>query len=690
MTKGRSSTRKASTSRPGGTRSRLRGRTPDALKPQPRSSSPSPNPSVPFSVLAGEGPRSPIPASTPRRRTLPEEAPEEDIIPVVKKRKTIALPTPRHQTPHSAQQPSPVHNVPVSRGSSTTGRRYLQPVDKPATLSATASQHGERAVSHVYAPTDPATGGVVDADITAASPQMPPSAMLQAALRSMQELVKAAASRSDERIAALEDRMDRCFSQYQEAIGILLRGVAYSNKDSDGKERIDLKLAPLKHIYAGLFYNRMFGMVFVKTFHGELELCASPGTLAHASEVVDRTATVLHALVFRRLLCERTARGLATSSTHVRAGNFRLELCLTMIGTAQSNSTVGVQTVTTGNGIETVPRPSWLRPGYVQTDDVKEVVRRCEDPTVKRSHMIVTPPKNTMEFETGLLWEESVERKMLVHEIVKRLHQRHVQHLNRARENVRGDFFTSLGFLWHSSMLTTYHLEVKGPIAANIRSISLTHVPDGRDTEVIRQKNLSLWKELVNHHVRDMEIIVEYEVTVFERRPFPELGRSSGERKNLVRRINFLLVALRFCTRFVASYKADDYFALHSASLQVVFAVACVFREIFIRFRESGNTLPVTDTDGTWGEDERSIHTLILDLVPSFSRTQKHILQDQVLRLSSEEFKGLHQDMAASNTNRARDYGDHILLSQDERGGDPGETIEDHHIACMKSFDFSA
>ena len=26
---------------------------------------------------------------------------------------------------------------------------------------------------------------------------------------------------------------------------------------------------------------------------------------------------------------------------------------------------------------------------------------------------------------------------MLVHEIVKRLHQRHVQHLNRARENVR-------------------------------------------------------------------------------------------------------------------------------------------------------------------------------------------------------------------------------------------------------------
>ena len=516
---------------------------------------------------------------------------------------------------------------------------------------------------------------------------MPPSVMVRTALRSMEDLVRSESARNDGRIAALEDKMERCFGQYQEVVGMLLRGMVSNNRDKDVKDRIHLKLAPMKHIYSGLFYNRMFGMVFVTTFKDAIEKGASSETDEdNYLPIINSTSLILHALVFRRLLSERTASGVARSSVHRLGGQFRLDLCMAMIGTAQSNDRVGVQAISTENGREQLPRPSWLRRGYVQKADIHEVVLRCEDTTVKRSDTAVALPKNNMDYETGLLWEESVERKLLVEEIVKRLHQRHVQHLNRARDSVRGEFFTALGFLWHSQMQPKYHLEVYGPITMDLTSIPSAYIPKDGDTDTIRRKNLASWKDFVSNHVREMELIVEYRVTVFEKRPFTN---RVGEERTLVRRINFLLVALKFCTRFVASYKTDDFFALHTASFQVVFAVACVFREMFIQFRESGCTLPITDKDGTWGEDEHSINTLVLDLVPSFIRTQKSILEEQVLRLSTHEFESLHQDMSVATEIRGRDYSADNFISQEDRGGDPSEAIEDRCIASMKSFDFS-
>ena len=182
---------------------------------------------------------------------------------------------------------------------------------------------------------------------------------------------------------------------------------------------------------------------------------------------------------------------------------------------------------------------------------------------------------------------------------------------------------------------------------------------------------------------------MEYDVWVHQKRPF----QGGGDRRKIVRRINLLIVALSFCTRFVGCAKADELFAAHSISIRTVYAVACVFRSMFHVFRENKHTLPSTDKDKAWGEDRRTLETLILDFVPCFVRTQGNLLNTSVQGLTEKEFDALHHPLDVTEE-RAEAIGGDLLIrggEESSHGGDEVEDddeVDDDEIAALEHINF--
>ena len=127
------------------------------------------------------------------------------------------------------------------------------------------------------------------------------------------------------------------------------------------------------------------------------------------------------------------------------------------------------------------------------------------------------------------------------------------------------------------------------------------------------------WLELLDAHREDLSIKVEYESEVFEEKPFV----GSGENKTLRRNVNFLLVARFYCQRFVHSLKPDDFLALHSYSMKVVYVITGLFREMVPLYRNNSRILPDEHQPDF---ADRRIETLALDLVPATAESRQNPL----------------------------------------------------------------
>lgn len=502
----------------------------------------------------------------------------------------------------------------------------------------------------------------------------------QSSQEPVRELLQSAVARIEARLTTFERDVMTRLEACDEVNRMAIRVIGAMVKPKDDRAQFTVQLLPFDSIYTGAFYNRVYGTVFVSTFKQAFAVCWDEVTSSYDFDaVLEQAEDILHALVFRRLPSEKTTEVLLKSDTYLRGHEFRRGLCVTMITTAQSNPSVGAEDVVTSEGTETVRRPKWLERGYLSKQFIDSAVHRLGKESIRMTASRRRPTAGG----SGALWEESVERDLLGEEIVRRLLQRHVQQLNKSRESVRADFFTRFGFLWHGSFSPVFLVEPSGHFRPELDSIPLAFTLRDKNSVPIIGKNLATWKDITSKYRTEMELVVRYEVSVHERRPF----KRDGVKKEVVRRINILIVALSFCTKFNMCEKADDFFALHTATFKVVFAVACVFREMFLSFRREGYGLPTSEREEPRDSNERSIRTLILDLVPSLARTRTGMLSDSVLNITESQFNDIATDLEPDAP--VPENSSLFIGQEDDDGEDEEEgNNRDEEVLAMRDVNF--
>lgn len=181
-----------------------------------------------------------------------------------------------------------------------------------------------------------------------------------------------------------------------------------------------------------------------------------------------------------------------------------------------------------------------------------------------------TDKRRTLKGPSGALWDETLERELFGEEIDKRLHYRNVQHFSKCRENLRSEFLLEKAFIFHESVPAQYILEVLNSSVQSLilEPISKPAVFRSADSDSFRRTTFKTWEEIVENNRVDMELLIEYNFLVHEKGHF----EGDGERKCLLRPVNFFLVTLFFCIRFTLCHKADGFFVLHSSSVMFIYA----------------------------------------------------------------------------------------------------------------------
>lgn len=514
--------------------------------------------------------------------------------------------------------------------------------------------------------------------------QRNPNAALLAksAIVESQEAVKDIVRQGIAEVKRLVGKVESGFSQrldrVEESVNVCTRVIAGMNKAKDSRAKVVAQLAPLSNIYSGSFYSRLFGMQFISTV---MKIVKEHGADedGDGDEVLEAVEGLLHGLIFRRLQSEKSVEALAKSDAHLRACRFRRDLSVAMITTAQNNESIGVEEVMTAEGVSKIPRPRWLRKGYVKKSLIEEVLAKV-DGTASKGYVSRTGARRAKVGDGvgGSMYDEAMEREILGEEIVRRLNQRHVQHLNKSREYVRNEFFTCLGFLWHQDVDPHFVSSRAAASTIDVTEVPLAEVWKPGEETTICANNLANWRDLLDAHREDMSVTVEYDVEVFADKGF--LG--TGVKKTIRRRLNILLVSLLFCQRFAYSFKADDFFALHSFAMKAVYIIACVFREMVDLRQKGTSTLFDSDLEGD-DVGGRSMETLILDLVPPFHKSRTSLLYQKVLRLTEEEFNQLNEDEGDEDEG----HGSDMFMSGGE-GDEESDDDGDDEILAMQNVNF--
>jgi len=452
-------------------------------------------------------------------------------------------------------------------------------------------------------------------------------------------------SRMEERFRKLEGNVNTRLNKCEEAISVSLQFLGTLHK-REGNNYVNLQLASMDKVYSGEFFIRVFGVKLVSFLNaatGAIETEEMNDWDLHYDAMVSQVTEVLHGLVFRKLPSERLKQHVQRTKAYKIGMQFRQGLVTDLIRLAEKNKSIGLESASLVDGNPRFVRPRWLRPNFIRSKFIAEVMKEMEtrgskgEHTPSRKSRTAGGDKGEVSVFGGAFVEEGRERKMIGEEIVRRLRERHVQQMNKTREVVRAEFFTCLGFIWHADA----GVLIKGTLGNNhdgFRSApDAVRAGEGRAATVVRATNLSRWNEFRSVVESDMKFVVEYEVDVYK------VKVMEGEPLSclLRREISPLSAALKFCTRMALCQKADDFLALHSKSIRVVYAVACVFKEM-IRSRVADSDFDLPNDDSTDAPDIRKLETLVFDLVPSTYKRRKTCFQQTLRSLTEEEFQKMH------------------------------------------------
>ena len=106
--------------------------------------------------------------------------------------------------------------------------------------------------------------------------------------------------------------------------------------------------------------------------HGDGDSCT--GCYVHFLSAAGES--VLHAMLFRKLPSEK---GKVSSGAARLQNNIHRRMCLHMITTAQNNRTIWNKRFVYADQLNDIPRPSWLRPGFVTKRHIDEVLMEDTD-----------------------------------------------------------------------------------------------------------------------------------------------------------------------------------------------------------------------------------------------------------------------------------------------------------------------
>lgn len=633
-----------------------------------------------------------------RRRSLTASTPTRN----VRRRLTSEVEAADDGTPSRAApvvQPPRTENV--ATGLRSQGRAAA--IAPPITRTPAVREHTPRSSAQGQAPRlaeplplMPVAGDRSSALVAQRAVQTSHQSVMSAVRNSVQSL--------DKRLENMDEKFEARLTSLEDGVMSILRVLATNTLGKEeAKSRQTLVLLPMQHIYNGRFYNRCYGMVFVNSLLREVTSAIDEAIGAADPDedspvensmngILVGCENFLHSMLRRVLDREKSDSIVQAESEPVKFLNtFRRDLSLVMIPMAQKNKTIGTLTIAPGAQAESIPRPRWLRPGFVRTSTIKAVHRRIDESS--RSVKASTPKGRGAQSDSGgAMWEDSLERAELAQEIVKRLNTRHTQQLNKSREHSRSDFFSQVGFLWHSKVDAEYLSTLPGGLSVELADIPETtlYSSSSPSVESVCSANRKLWHALLAKYSRDMEVLVSYQVEVVG----DTKSSDHGEKKNLTRKVNFLIAALSFCMTYTFCKKGDDVFAMHSKSMKAVFCIACVFREM-VRlqmddpqlFAEKDSTVP------EFARSRRTIRTLVFGLSPVTAAARGKLLGEKILRISSEDYNLMNVD-AGSNEGEGGDQGqshgpDDMFIEEDEDNGEEDNGAIDGDMAALENLDFS-
>ena len=244
-------------------------------------------------------------------------------------------------------------------------------------------------------------------------------------------------------------RLSKCEEVLEKSLKFMASTMTTRPKEST--IRVSVTLAPINNIYSGVFYTRMFGMVFIITVMNELrverEKRGEEGSELEA--LIASGQGILHAILYRRLPSEKNKKDVTSSRAFTLQNVFARDLCFHMITTAQNNDTVGVERFVYKDKFEEVPRPFWLRPNFVRKRIIDEVVMGEDGGEEDLARLGKKVRSKKQEAASGSIMAEMQDREELARGIVDRVNTRNKQYMNKSRENARADFLSKIGFLWH-------------------------------------------------------------------------------------------------------------------------------------------------------------------------------------------------------------------------------------------------
>ena len=212
---------------------------------------------------------------------------------------------------------------------------------------------------------------------------------------------------------------------------------------------------------------------------------------------------------------------------------------------------------------------------------------------------------------------------------------------------------------------------------------STTIYPSKEHADKVYEKNLRVWRELLNKYRYSMAVIVEYDVSIYAE----AVGKGQSRKKKLRTEVNFLTAAISFCTKYVNCSGGEDFMAMHSHSLKAVFAVACTFRAMVLSHMRTGISL-VGDMD-TMGEegDRRSIDTLVYGLVPTTVKARQKVIGN-VLSMTRRQYTELN--ISSGGNGESEEGGDEGAVGQPEMEESEESDLEvDEDMLAMQNMDFN-
>lgn len=415
----------------------------------------------------------------------------------------------------------------------------------------------------------------------------------------------------------------------EQSLQTLALSFAHELKSKEGgKKRMDVALAPLRHIYSKTFYKKGFTSLLFKHILKTAINVSVPDVfegpddedLGGGLKLPDEEGEeVLRALMFSIRPNERRTEALCDTVAARRLRQIRIDITYGMISIAQSNSSIGSVTISHSNA--SCNRPFWLNKRFVNEDHVMNVIETEEGPTAK------TPRKKKTE-QVGVLLNALREKDVLADEIVRRVNQIHTLHLNKARELARTSFYVEMGFLWETGYQWVFEKYPTGEdLDGTMQGIpSCETTMNFMDCEKQKTANILLWTQLLEDSAESMKFYVSYKVKVKD-----PVTRVYGE-KMLYTAVHMMQIALQLLVRLTGNALAEDVMVFHKGGFKVIFLIACSLRHILLAKIHQETEM---DLEGNGSEVKLPLAKV---LTPPSSRVREDLLQEYVLKLSLEEY----------------------------------------------------